>query len=339
MPIILSHSSALERLRAIPPAFDDSPIIQEPISLPKAPSVRRLNPIEMQELGISQTPVSILTQRQSNPPKTPYVKIHMQSVGPIPGNLLLQAGPDVYASGPELAFIQMAGQLSFVGLVVLGFELCGSYSHFAPKVSGFYERAPLTTKDQIESAINLFKSLHGRSAARKALPYVLEGSASPMETVLACMLTFPPEMGGEGFKLPVPNKEVTLSKAGARITKTGSCKVDLAWPDARIGLEYAGGPYHTDEKKDRLRLEALAHEKWTIYTADIDRLANYAEYEALVSLIEDEIPRTPGAARAKKSASKRLFERLMRATRAGMSVSAALFGTAIPYGAVKIHFP
>ncbi len=338
MSIILSHSTALERLRAIPPSFDNSPIIQEPLVLPAAPSIRELDPIEMRRFGVTQTPINILTKRQSRSPQSPRVRTHMQSADPIPENLLRQVAPDIYTSGPELVFIQMASQLSFVGLVVLGFELCGAYSHFAPLVSGFYERKPLTTKKRIEEVIDLFKGMHGRSAAKHALPYILEDSASPMETVLACMLTFPSEMGGEGFLPPMPNKEVMLSKAGARITKTGSCKVDLGWPDIKIGLEYNGGPYHTDEKKDRLRREALAHEKWTIYTADIDRLSDFKEYEALVNLIEDEIPRTPSTTRAKKGTSKRLFERLMKATRAGLGVSAALFGTAIPFGAVKIHF-
>ena len=155
---------------------------------------------------------------------------------------------------------------------------------------------------------------------------------------LACLLTFPADMGGEGYAQPVPNLMVPLSPAGTRITKTDYCKVDLAWPEAKIGFEYNGGPYHTDEEQDRLRREALAHEKWTIYTADIDRLAKYSAFEALVGLLESEIPRTSNGARPEKSESKRLFGRLMKATRAGMGMNDAVFGVPIPQGAVEMHF-
>ena len=255
----------------------------------------------------------------------------------LPGELLRIIGPDQYASGPELAFLQMASMKSLLELIVLGFELCGSYSHFAPFVSGFYERTPLTSVQRIKDALDHLRGHHGIKRARKALDFVLDGCASPMETVLACMLTLPNDMGGEGFAPPIPNKEVILDEIARRITGTRTCRVDLAWEDNRIGFEYFGGPFHTDEAKDRLRREALSHEKWTIFTADISRISSYSRYSALLGLIKETIPRKSGMKEPENYASKDLFRKLMAATRSGLGVDAALFAPFVSARGVKLH--
>ncbi|MBQ6454118.1 MAG: hypothetical protein IJJ14_07155, partial [Coriobacteriales bacterium] len=268
MPIILSHTSALERLRSAPPSCEEAFPVEGRFDLSGIkPSKCELAHFDPKELGLFSSPIHILGSKRETQSKSQLLHVHRTSMPLLPGELLRIIGPDQYASGPELAFLQMASMKSLLELIVLGFELCGSYSHFAPFVSGFYERTPLTSVQRIKDALDHLRGHHGIKRARKALDFVLDGCASPMETVLACMLTLPNDMGGEGFAPPIPNKEVILDEIARRITGTRTCRVDLAWEDNRIGFEYFGGPFHTDEAKDRLRREALSHEKWTIFTA------------------------------------------------------------------------
>lgn len=338
MPIILSHNSALERLRAVPPIFDTARPINQPVDLRSLKLSRTETPsLSMSRLGVMQEPIHCLTH--IGVPRTRVHRFiqHRTSAGQLPAGLLRQISPDLFISGPELVFLQMASTTSMLGLIVLGFELCGLYSHFAPFASGFYERKPLTTTDLISNALDRLSGHRGIKAARAALGFVLNGSASPMETVFACMLALPSSMGGEGLTVPRLNYEVQLDEVGKKRAGTETCRVDIAWPELRIGLEYNGGPYHTDEQKDRFRREALAHEKWTIFTADIDDMANHEKYTELLALIKDDVPRRKGMSSPDGAASKQLFKRLMVATRAGVGLNRALFSVTVPRGSVKIH--
>ena len=62
----------------------------------------------------------------------------------------------------------MAGETSLIGAVVLGHELCGTYSPFAQMISGFYERPALTSVDKLRAATDAVSGMRGVKAARKA---------------------------------------------------------------------------------------------------------------------------------------------------------------------------
>lgn len=338
MTILLSHNSALERLRAIPPAFDHSKTLAQALDLSIIrPTRNELRQSSLKALGIRQLPAHVLCHEDTPRSKSNNIKAHTQSATAIPGNLVRIIGDGAYAAGPELVFLQMAQRTSLLGLVALGYELCGSYSHFGPLISGFYERNPLTSVKRISDALDLLGRHSGISEARKALRYVLDGSASPMETVFACMLVLPNDLGGEGLVFPNLNWMVELDTLGKKMTGHGTAQVDIAWPDKKIGLEYNGGPYHTDPQTDQLRREALSRKEWRIYTADIDRMVDYGKYSNLLGLVEDEIPRRSGAAKPEPKDSAALFKRLMKATRAGIGLNPALFNVDVPWKAVKVH--
>ncbi len=338
MPVILSHSSALERLRSVPPRFDTSKPLDRSSSVPSdRPDCRRLARLDFKALGVSQEPIHLLVPGQTRGNRSKRFCFHALDSCTFPFAALRTLGADIYTAGPELCFIQMTRKTSHVGAIVLGYELCGSYSHFAPLVSGFYERPPLTSKKRIGQLLGQLKGYRGMDKGRSALPYILDGSASPMETVLACMLTLPNDLGGEGFIMPELNLVVALSEAEKQMTGTDTCRIDLAWTEKHIGLEYYGGPYHTDEVADRKRREALAHAGWTIYVVDIDRIGTYAEYAKLLALLKDAVPRRSHCKPAKAGDSKALLKRLLKATRCNRGMEAALFAPCVPPGSMKLH--
>lgn len=338
MSVILSHTSALERLRAVPPRFDKAvPVGAMPAQEDSRPDCRKINRIDFKSFGVIQEPIHLLVPGNTRGNRSKRFFFHALNSCAIPLEAVRKIDDAVYSVTPELCFIQVSRKTSLIGSVVLGFELCGSYSHFAPLVSGFYERDPLTSTQSISNMLDKLKGLRGSNRAQEALPWILDGSASPMETVLACMLTLPSQLGGEEFVAPKLNCKVDLDETEKLMTETDSCRIDLAWDDQKVGLEYYGGPYHTDAVADRKRREALAHAGWTIYVVDIDRMCNYSEYAKLLALLKDAIPRSHHHSPATKSLSKNLLKRLLNATRCSMGLEAALFAPCVPPRSIRIH--
>ena len=337
MAIIISHKSALEYLRAVPPQVRGDNRTSRPIEVPLRTSGTELTRFDPREIGLRQMPIHLLTSRSGTKTQARGTAPHQMSVGEIPPGLLLDIGDDIYVCGPELVFFQLLPSISTLGAIVLGYELCGSYSHFAPLVSGFYDRPALTSKERISEASSLLKGLRGVNHARKLLPLILEGSASPMETVTSNILFLPEEMGGLSLLMPILNYEVPLDDIARKITGTRTCVIDGAWPQLDRGFEYNGGD-HTDPIKDRKRLEALAHAGYTIYTIDTERMMTFSELKKVTDLICADIPRRNSYGPTDASEMKVLHRRLLTSTRCGLGLESALFGVPITGAGVRTHF-
>ena len=218
--------------------------------------------------------------------------IHYRSI-PYPDWSFRRIRPDVFVASPELCFLNAATILPFNALVLYGMELCGTYARtesiYDPrrtsKIAGAgiasefqhastasdysganparYKRNPLTTVQKIETYLDKSEGTAGIKAARQACRYLLNGSASARESVLATIMTLPPRLGG--FGMPAPNLnygiEVNLlSKicSGKKVTLHG----DIVWRYARLVVEYDGlqhgmtDNHSIDKQRDHLLLEA-----------------------------------------------------------------------------------
>ena len=104
--------------------------------------------------------------------------------------------------------------------------------------------------DQILSSVTKLKAyleratgLKGHKNAMCALLFIVDNSASPMETVLCLVLTLPYRLGGYGFSRPQLNcrirPEIDSPKTRSR-TRAGlprSYYADLYWADEQIDVE------------------------------------------------------------------------------------------------------
>lgn len=310
----------------------------EPLSLADGGTdYRELGGCGLRSLGIASSTIHVLVASNKRRAQGACVRSHACGLVEIPAGLLLLLAPGVYAAGPELTFVQMARRLTPVAAAVLAVELCGGYSHFSRMASGFYDRPPLTSCASIRSACAALKGLYGLGRAAEPLALALDGSRSPMETVLACDLAFPQTMGGQGFVKPVLNLEVPLDELARRKTHTATCRIDLAWPVERIGVEYDSSECHQDPVKDRARREALAHMGWTIYTADLAHMHDLSELVRTAGLFEGVVPRVDGGGPPPWSLSAELHRRLLKATRCGVGIEAALFPVPVRRGLVRCH--
>lgn len=337
MSILLSHNSSLERLRSIPPQVDQATLLSEPLVLKDLTQSRKeLSESILRSYGLLQRPIHQLVPAQRHACPGDATRLHRCGLAEIPPGLVKQVGGDAYCAGPELTFVQMAGETSLLGAVVLGHELCGSYAHFSQLISGFYERPPLTSVSKLNTAIDQLKGMRGLGAAREALRWVRDRSASPMETVVSCMLTLPSSMGGFGMVAPELNHKVELDDAEARVAGTKEPKIDTAYLEVLVGVEFDGAEYHRDAEHDRMRREALSHKGWNIYVLNVDELTTFSKLKEKVALL-DAVPRRRGESSPSDSNARALLKRLLTATRCGVGIHAALFGAPVPQGLVKLH--
>lgn len=329
MTILLSHNTALELLRAVPPQSGLLMPVAEPVSTAEleVPCSAGLFS-RLTRFGIGQGELHVLEPRHCRKSRSRRMCSHVTSVSELPAWMLLQLEPGLLVAGPELCFIEMSRRVSLVGAVVLGHELCGAYSHFFRLVSGFYERPTLTLVEKIALALDQLSGAYGVVPARRALAWVRDGSRSPMETVVSCELFLPPDLGGLGFAAPLLNYEVPLDSAASQMTGARYCCVDVAYPDLRMGFEYDSAQFHRDTVRDRRRREALQHMGWRIVTIELNHMADHDELMRTISLVRDVIPRVSGEW-PDAVESLGLHRRLLRATRCGLGLSAALFAPAV----------
>ena len=205
----------------------------------------------------------------------------------------VSAGNEFEVSSPEFCFLQMAGQLSLPGLIELGYELCGAYSlpvAGETKVPdpGFYKRRPLTSLKKLSAFVAGMSGFTGHKNAERALRYILEGSASPMETKLAILLTLPYKLGGFGLPKPELNVRIVPSKTAEKAFGKEFYICDLFWPDHNIAVEYDSDQFHTDSKQianDSTKRNALTMMGVIVLTVTTQQFFRTIEFEKAAGAI------------------------------------------------------
>jgi hypothetical protein len=147
----------------------------------------------------------------------------------------------VRLSTPARCWYECAGLLPWEDLVVLG-------DHFVGQPG-------LATVDDLRQAVPARG--HRARDARTALEYIRVGSESPMETRLRLRVV------GAGFPEPVLNVDVHAAD-GSFLGR-----VDMAWPEYRIALEYDGDHHREREtfRHDQRRGNGFAVNGWIVVHA------------------------------------------------------------------------
>lgn len=335
--VVFSHRTALERLRSVPPQLGrDEPLGEPFYSIPFSSKTKIALQLDLESMGIQAYPLDLLVSKEERPTRSSRIRTHSAGLLEYPGWLMRAINRDTFTCGPELVFIQLAMKLPLIDAVVLGYELCGAYSHFAGDISGFYDRPPLTSVTAISEAISQLEGLRGIKKAEAALRWVRDGARSPMETVLSCCLSLPAPIGGLGFEAPELNYPVALDEAASKRAGSKTCFVDLAWPNAQRGLEYNGSEFHLDAARDRRRIEGLEHMGWSINTADLYEMRDFRRLWDLAGLLKGKVPRASEASPLYKE-TRTLHQQLLEATRFNLGMEGALFGVDVPRGLVTYH--
>lgn len=201
----------------------------------------------------------------------------------IPERSFIDAGEGFLVSTPEFCFLQMANRLPVAQLVLLGYELCGTYTLIgtgpAPQ-----RNAPLTTVAKLRAFVEGAANARGRKSALRALRYVLDRSASPMESALAMLLSLPYNLGGYGLAQPSLNFHVDVPPRFRKLADRAYCECDLCWPEARLAVEYDSKLHHASPKRqesDARRRSTLISLGFTVITVSRSQVMDSGSFNRL----------------------------------------------------------
>jgi len=259
MDIIISNKSALEYWRTHANVEIDAAARvrrkRQPASLPKTFEIHDKVPT-----GLSN-PINIMVGSKTIRRKSTIYRPCVYT-GPTPDWSFVSVGNGMAVSAPPFCFFQMAGVLPLVKLIQLGFELCGSYSlpieddyrpwaedeetAEKPAEKTIYDHPRLTDTKALKAFVSRMEGVSGQKKASRALRYIADGSASPMETVLAMLLTLPYKLGGYGLPMPELNKRVENKKPVMRRRDKKYYVCDLLWPKENIAIEYDSESFHAN---------------------------------------------------------------------------------------------
>ena len=195
----------------------------------------------------------------------------------------IKADQGIYVATPESCFIQLSRDSGLIELIKLGFEFCGTYS-LDPSISvGFRSRRALTTRLEIAHLIEKWPGQTNQKAL-KALRYVRDNSASPMESCLALMLGLPTKMGGYGLGMPTMNAKVSVSGKQSKQVTHREYHCDLYWPEHRVAVEYNSREFHTSERaveRDTSRINNLKAAGINVVAVTRAHVANPQTFDAV----------------------------------------------------------
>lgn len=187
----------------------------------------------------------------------------------------VRIGNGVFASCPELCFVQLATMLPLYELVKAGDALCGSFFIDPDADGSLGGRTPITSKRRIEAFLRHNPGLRGTKSARSALRFMVDGAASPPEAFLWSVLSTSQRHGG--FSIPglTMNKRIRPSKKARRIAGRETLVPDLSHHDSRLAIEYDSNSEHleaaqvTRDSSKRLALEADGYKVITVTTRQL----------------------------------------------------------------------
>lgn len=290
MKTILSHTSALEFWRSELSDTGPARSACRSTTLPeKAPHSSDMRAHALVRTGTLSLPVHVLA-RENRKASSAIVVHRAQSLPEKSLRSVVFPGFEepIFVTCPELTFMHMASMIDFPRAVHLGYELCGTFAPDKRRLYGIRNRDPLTNPRKLASYLDSARNLHGAKAARRALPHVLGGSASPRESTLAELLTLPYLHGGSKLDHPVMNAAIAIPQHSNWTTSRSSFRCDLLWRDKGVAVEYDSTLCHTGAQRiaeDASRRNALEALGLTVVTATWHQVANYQEYNRFARIL------------------------------------------------------
>ena len=145
-----------------------------------------------------------------------------------------------------------------VAAAALACEFAGTYR--LPGGGGgkaSYKLKPLMSCESLRQHALGFRKTSAETRALRVADLAFDGSASPMETALALLLTLPVEFGGLGLPRPLLNKAVDVSDYRGIISDRDEVSPDMLWEEAKVAVEYDSAEKHGSAGPKQLAEDAL----------------------------------------------------------------------------------
>lgn len=144
-----------------------------------------------------------------------------------------------------------------VAATVVACEFSGTYRLGVGSGKAAYHAPRLMDARSLGRVIAEVGKSQGTRRARRVGELMLEGSASPMETALALMLTLPVDFGGFGLERPRLNQAVDVRHLREALSDRDAVTPDFLWAEQGVALEYDSAEFHTDRGGGQLSKDAM----------------------------------------------------------------------------------
>ena len=243
-----------------------------------------------EEFIIEGRPVDVLVFSEGERRRSKDVTCHVWKTA-LPENSFYRARGE-FVSSPEFTFLLMASELPIEQLIALGCELCGLYVLLPKGVThpGALDEmpkrtSPLTNTSKISEFLERVGKANGKAKAQRALKYVVDGSRSPMETMVYMLLCLPAKLGGYGLPKPEMNATIQLDEEARAIAQRRHCEGDLCWPNTRppLDIEYHGEVHvgASQMKSDVGRELGIEHMGWRVMTVTSSQVFDADRFEVV----------------------------------------------------------
>ena len=280
-PVIIAGKTAVHYwLHSDSPAFGNQaqPLPSQTASMVLATASASFFATDLSESLFGKPPYEILVQSTAARHNKPNIR-YLIAPRELPSGSLIQLASGLLVCSPALSFCQTSRTLPLAQSIELGTNLCATYwLDWLDTIQTRTRGRPLVTHEALSRFIEANSSFYGIKHARRAIQWVTNGSASPMETKLMILLTLPLRLGGFGFSGAQFNYQVNPGNARARLEQS-HFKIDIAFPRAKVGIEFDGADYHLDFSKDRRRINALESLGWRIVSVDKQQLFSPTKME------------------------------------------------------------
>lgn len=229
-------------------------------------------------------PLHLLVNSNAARSKSALAACHVCSTPMAKGSVTKTANP--YGSAalcvccPELVLAQLCSSLSYGQVAQLAYEWCGLYALHAfdfnlGPTTGFDSALPLINAADIRGFARANQAVRGCRDLGFISRYVVDNSASPMETILAILLCFPVKWGGYGLPMPKLNAPIAMQERQKLVSRKTCYIADLSWPSAKLVVEYDSDVFHTGHSRisqDALRRNILTDLGYTVVTVTSDQI-------------------------------------------------------------------
>ena len=190
----------------------------------------------------------------------------------LPHGAFLDLGDGLFVSSPELLFVELSSIMSFEVHLLLGMELCGTFSRDSEKPREgdvVYQVPAATSVKQLRAFVDSCHGVKGVARSRETLEWLQDDAWSPMEAVVAMLAVLPGSMLGYDLWPVDLNRRIETGDSATKRERVP----DLVFRGTEVGLNYDG--------EDHLPLQEIADAAMRVAASPGDESSQIELEEAL----------------------------------------------------------
>ena len=248
----------------------------------------------MDRLGARPGALELLVRNPDERRESDWVHSRAWGRHPLPHGSIVEVGDRVAVISPEICAIRLAAILRPLPYFRALCDLLGIYVRKSDDHFNLQERNPITSIEDIRTCLDQVGSIPGSKLARRALAWIVEGSASPRETTMDVALAMPTRLGGHGLGDFKANWPIELTASASGLTKRSYLVGDIVWEKEKLVVEYNSSKHHDKLEQKEMDLEkitALQHMGYTVIPVSTRQFSDFDVFKNVVVTIRQHLGR------------------------------------------------